>query len=287
MCEKHSLHVNAETRRDPTRTTSIRQRFEADAVRRFKAVRRAIVDKLVKNDAFGLKTNRGEFEFARTSEKVSAFMAWLQKQEVDQGLTVIRGAAQVGAAESAWMSTYVQTAYTRGLNQAASRMRQAGATVEQRWVEAAFRRPIHADRLGIAYTRTFTELQGITATMDQQISRVLAQGLSNGDGPLAIARAITDRVDKVGITRARMLARTEVINAHAEASLNAYTEAGLEGVEVVAEFLTAVDACEECLAVEAKGPYTIDEARGLIPVHPNCRCAWAPLVRGGSGIELR
>lgn len=238
-------------------------------------------------DAFGLRTNRGDFEFTRTADKVGAFMGWLKEQEIEQGLTVRQGAPLSRAAEQAWTSTYVESSYVRGLNQASARLRQAGATVEQRWVEAAFRRPIHADRLGIAYTRTFTELQGITATMDRQISRVLAEGLAGGAGPADIARAINNRVDKIGITRARMLARTEVINAHADATLNTYVEAGLEGVDVVAEWLTANDACPECVALEQEGPYSIEQARGMIPRHPNCKCAWAPLVRGGSGIELR
>lgn len=267
MCQ---LHNNAEVKRDPTRTTTLRQRFEAEAKRRFAGLRRDIVNRIVNEDGFGLRTNRGQFEFERSADKVAAFMDWLTQAENEQILGVQRGTPTRVAAESAWTSTYVQTAYVRGLNQAAARLRQAGATVEQRWVDAAFRRPIHADRLGIAYTRTYTELKGITDVMDQQISRVLAQGLANGDGPPAIARAIVDRVDKIGITRARMLARTEVINAHAEAALNTYQEAGLEGVDVVAEWLTAVDACPECVALEAEGPYSIEQARGLIPVHPNC-----------------
>lgn len=287
MCNKHSLTANAELRRDPSRTTTLRQKFEADAKRRFTHIKRAVARKVREADAFGLRTNRGEFEFTRTADKVSGFMAWLHEQEVAQGLTIRQGTPLTQAAEQNWANTYVQTAYVRGLNQAGARLRKAGATVEPRWIDAAFRRPIHADRLGIAYTRTFTELQGITATMDQQISRVLAEGLAGGAGPADIARAINNRVDKIGVTRARMLARTEVINAHADATLNTYVEAGLEGVDVVAEWLTANDACPECVALEEGGPYSIERARGMIPVHPNCRCAWAPLVRGGSGIELR
>lgn len=238
-------------------------------------------------DAFGLVVNRGEFEFIRTTDKVAAFMDWLRDQELAHGLTVRPGARISSAAESAWTATYIESAYVRGLNQAASRLRGAGARVEQRWVDAAFRRPIHADRLGIAYTRAFTELAGVTAAMDQQISRVLAAGLGRGAGPLDIARDINNRVDKIGGTRARMLARTEVISAHADATLNTYVEAGLDGVDVVAEWLTAANACPLCVALEEGGPYSIEQARGMIPVHPNCRCAWAPQVSGGSGIELR
>lgn len=284
MCNKH-LIANAETRRDPTRTTTLRARFEADATRRFKRIRSAIIEKVARENAFGLQTNRAQFEFTRTDDKVDAFMTWLHEQEVANGLTVRPGATVRSSANSAWTATYVESAYQRGLQSAASKLRGAGASVSGRWVEAAFRRPIHADRLGIAYTRTFSELKGIADAMDQQISRVLAEGLSRGAGPLDIARGIVDRVDKVGVTRARMLARTEVINAHAEASLNAYQEAGLSGVQVEAEWLTAADACPLCVELAEK-TYTLEQARGKIPAHPNCRCAFAPLVKGGSGIEL-
>lgn len=280
-----SFHANASKRRDPTQTGPLRKRFEADAARRYKRVRAAIIEKVVKQNAFGLQTNRAQFEFTRTDDKVAAFMAWLEEQEAANGLSVRAGRTVRNSAATAWTATYVESAYQRGLQSAASRLRGAGATVSNRWVEAAFRRPIHADRLGIAYTRTFSELKGITDAMDQQISRVLAEGLSRGAGPLDIARGIVDRVDKVGVTRARMLARTEVINAHAEASLNAYQEAGLSGVQVEAEWLTAADACPLCVEL-SENTYTLEQARGKIPAHPNCRCAFAPLVKGGSGIEL-
>jgi len=47
------------------------------------------------------------------------------------------------------------------------------------------------------------------------------------------------------------------------------------GVEV----LTAEDdrVCQECEDISAGGPYDLDEARGLIPAHVNCRCAFVPV----------
>jgi SPP1 gp7 family putative phage head morphogenesis protein len=62
----------------------------------------------------------------------------------------------------------------------------------------------------------------------------------------------------------------------------------LEGVTVDAEYTTADDnkVCPKCRQLEGN-VYTIDEARGIIPVHPNCRCAWNPVVRDPSGVALR
>lgn len=42
--------------------------------------------------------------------------------------------------------------------------------------------------------------------------------------------------------------------------------------------LTAGDdrVCDVCDDIAADGPYSLDEAQGLIPAHPNCRCAFVP-----------
>jgi SPP1 gp7 family putative phage head morphogenesis protein len=133
----------------------------------------------------------------------------------------------------------------------------------------------------------YSELEGITAAMDQKISRILAHGVAEGWGPREIARDISEEIAAISRNRAEVLARTEVISAHAEASLNAYEEAGIEGVEVEAEWSTAGDdrVCPECEEMEGK-TFDLDEAKGMIPLHPQCRCAWIPKVVNGTGIVL-
>lgn len=283
------LTANAAKRYDPTMTTTIRRQFEGEAARRFRALKGAINRLLVDDDAFGLRTNLRQFDFPRTTDKVAAFMQWLQDQQRRGILEVTPGVPSRSAAETAWSSLYIRSAYARGMAQGAANLRRQGADVAPEWVTQSFTRPRLADRAGLAFTRTFEELKGITSEMDRQIARVLAEGLSQGMAPRKIARAMNDRVDKIGITRARMLARTEVVRAHAEASLNTYAEAGVLGVGVEAEWRTAQDAavCEECEAAAASGPYPISEARGMIPLHPNCRCAWVPVVEDPRSVSLR
>ena len=286
------LHTNAaERRRDPTHTTTLRRQFEAEAGRRFRKLKGRVRDEIVKRDGFGLRTNRGRFDFVRSDQKVESFMDWLRDAQQAEILSVSAGTPLSRAGRQAWTSVYVETAYQKGVAQAGAELRKGGAKVSDQWVGAAFNRPIHADRMGLAYIRAYDGLKGITDEMDKQISRVLVRGIGEGLGPEAIAGRINARVDKVGRARARVLARTEVINAHAEATLNSYEEAGVEGVDLRAEFATAAGACPECEAlgaeVEADGGWTLDRARGVIPVHPNCRCAWLPRVVNGSGIELR
>jgi hypothetical protein len=73
------------------------------------------------------------------------------------------------------------------------------------------------------------------------------------------------------------LARTEIIHAHAEGQLDAFELLKVEGVQVLAEWSTAGDeiVCELCSDLEGV-VMTIKEARGSLPRHPNCRCAWVP-----------
>lgn len=287
-CQCGSITVNAAKRFDPTQTTMLRKRFEGDVAKRFRRLKGKINEAVIEQDGFGLRANRGRFEFERSADKVAAFMDWLKEQERAEILEVSRGQSVTRANRPEWTDIYVRSAYQRGMAQSAAELRRQGADVADEWVTEAFTRPFHVDRVGLAATRTFEQLRGITDTMSQQISRVLAEGLSQGKGMRDIARAMNNRVDKIGITRARTLARTEVINAHAEASLNVYEEAGVRGVDAKAEFVTAQDeqVCPECAALEGT-VRSIDEARGVIPVHPRCRCAWVPVVEKASELRLR
>jgi SPP1 gp7 family putative phage head morphogenesis protein len=285
------LTFSDHARVDPTRTVILRRRYEADMVRRFRDLEKVIRQAIGADDALGLEANKvappPRFDFKRDPEKVSAFIDWLRRSHQDGILELRRGTAQ-RSAPGAWQDIYIQSAYQKGLQQAASQMRKAGARVDQSFVDAAFLRPVHADRVGLIYTRAYTDLKGITDAMDAGISRVLAQGIAEGVEPMEMARRIVDRVEGIGIARARTLARTEIIGSHAAATLNSFKEAGLEGVNVLAEFATAGDnkVCERCAALEGK-LYLIEEAEGLIPVHPNCRCTFIPAVKDMRGVLLR
>jgi hypothetical protein len=76
-------------------------------------------------------------------------------------------------------------------------MRKAGAQVQPGFVNAAFFRPVHADRVGLIYTRAFTDLKGITDAMDASNSRVLTQGIA--EGAVLWRWRIVDRIDSIGI----------------------------------------------------------------------------------------
>ena len=292
---------NAQLQGDPTHTKTLRDNFVKEADRRFRALKLVITQSIVDNDCFALRNSpitqaspsntkgpkwgaiKGEynpiparrFNFTRSADKVEGFMDWLEGQQ-NKGILQVSEAPQMGEAiDKQWQNKYIQSSYKKGIQRGRQELQQAGYSVSsieaQGGIDSAFNQPFHADRVGALYTRAFQELKGITSAMDQQISRTLADGMAQGLGPEQMARNINDRVDKIGRTRARTLARTETIRAHHEATIQEYENAGAEGVTVKAEWSTAGDTkvCPICAPLEGQ-EYDLKTIRGMIPRHPNC-----------------
>lgn len=221
-------------------------------------------------------------------------MDWLRR-ETDN---VILDIPQLGRGiEDRWTDTYIQSAYQQGIRRGRQELIGADYQVpsieETGGIEVWFNQPFHADRVGLLYTRTFNDLRGITSAMDGQISRILAQGMADGKHPRQLAKMLTRTIkgpqgdlaltDTLGRfipaeRRAEVLARTEMIRAHAEAQIQEFRNWRAEGVKIKAEWTTAQDGrvCEECASREGR-TYTLEEASGMIPLHPQCRCVFIPL----------
>jgi len=281
---------------DPTRTIMLRRAFMADMKRRFKKVSKAIQELVVDDDTFGLipseqftfnkgtpvqnqQVERQAWRFQENPQKVGSYRAWLKTQINAEILTF------EGPFNKPWTAPYIESAYKKGVIRSFTDMhaedlsKPAGFLQgsQAQFLEQAFFQPIAQSKVELLYQRAFTELEGVTAAMDQQMSRILANGLVAGHGPRKIARNLRDNVTKMTNTRALTIARTEIVRAHSEGQLDAFELLGVEKVGVQVEWLTAGDdrVCEQCNELEG-AIFTIDEARDLIPRHPNCRCAWIP-----------
>ncbi len=303
--------ISSYARIDPTRTTTLRNAFVADMRRRFSELTRVVRQTVDENDAFGLRLGTvatpfafqmnpappGAFAFPRSADKVAAFMRWFQTQ-VDTGVLSVIELDQVGVGvEGAWTNKYIQDSYKRGVIRARYELTKAGFDVPSidatGGIAISFNTPFHLDRVGLLYSRTFSELKGITAQMDQQISRVLAQGIADGDGPLLLARKLVSSINgsgmgELGITdtlgrfipaqrRAEIMARTEVIRAHHQATIQEYRNWAVEGVVVKGEWMTAGDnrVCNQCADLEGS-VFPLDVIDKMIPLHPQCRCIALP-----------
>lgn len=73
--------------------------------------------------------------------------------------------------------------------------------------------------------------------------------------------------------RAKMIARTEVNSVRNKARLQAYKDNNIRWVDIVTRGDSRV--CQDCIILEQNNPYLIEEADGLLPVHPLCRCEYA------------
>jgi len=300
--------IRTYSRVDPSRTKTIRDAFVREFRRRFHRITVDIRKMVDTEDVFGLRgattydtPGAGMFAFPRSQDKITAFMQWLEDQ-IDRGLLEIREYGQVGTAvEGAWTNKYVYDSYKRGVIRARYELKKAGFNIpsiqETGGIEISMGTPFHVDRLGLLYTRVFSELKGITAQMDQQISRVLAQGLADGDNPRLLARKLVSTINGVGMgdlgltdtlgrfiparRRAEIMARTEVVRAHHQANIQEYQNWGAEGVRVQAEWQTAGDerVCDICQSLQGS-VWTLREIESMIPVHPQCRCVALPFRPG-------
>ena len=291
---------------DPTRTVTLRNAFVSQMDKRFNGIAYLVQHAIVDQDCFGLnplKTNLGTlpgnraFAFSTSQEQLQGFMEWL-KEQVNKGILTTSEYQQLGVGiRQEWTDLYIEDSYKRGVIRARYEMTKAGWQIPS--IEASggialvmANNPFHLDRVGLLATRAYNELQGITDAMSQQIGRILAQGIADGDGPRLLAKklvtTITGRGETLAIRdtlgrfisakrRAEMLARTEIIRAHAEATLQEYKNWGVVGVNVQAEWATANDdrVCPQCASMEGK-VYLLSDAQGLIPAHPGCRCCWLP-----------
>jgi hypothetical protein len=281
---------------DPSRTKTERQRFMREMKRRLKLLRKEVWKWLVIDDELGLEPrkpfqlkqekklqqkNRRQYAFLTDPQKMQEFQTWLQRQ-VDGGLL------EVDNLNRPWTSKYVTSSWRKGMMRSYTDVRKQGFSVtpdwyggtKEQWLRSAFLRPEMMSKVELLGTRAFESMKDITSTISSQMSRVLADGMANGYGPTKIARTL-DRQVFAGRNRARAMtiARTEIIHAHAEGQLDGLEDLGIEKVKPQVEISTAGDGlvCDICNSF-VEQVYTTQAARGIIPIHPNCRCAWMPVI---------
>lgn len=125
-------------------------------------------------------------------------------------------------------------------------------------------------------------LSGIEGTMLDGIASVLDHGVKDGLSVDQLADGINGYLSDP--SRAYMIAQTESAHMLTTASMNLYRAEGLTKFDLV----VSDGACDICIGYAQNGPYdTYDDADGLVPVHPRCRCSVAPHDTGtGVGVDV-
>lgn len=302
MTHHHHAHLR-QLSTDPTNTQTIRERFLKAVRQRFKALRgriRQVVgydeDRLrLKQDATLAEPDDIE-RFSTNEGKTRAFINWLREGLDDDVLEAVER-EQVRDGDH-WSSTYIRAAYRQGWENATQRLQNAGVSADA--VDNVFNLGVPTRQLKRLYTRTYENLESVVEDAADDVRDVLTKGLAEGVNPREMARRLAKEIRTIQRSRAEVLARTEVINSYAEATLDRYDRAGVGGATVSGEFATADDSrvCPICESIEG-AEYTTDAMRSETfvfeasesepdhlegeypvkpPVHPQCRCAILPVV---------
>lgn len=290
-------------REDPTRTIALRKKFISQINKRLKELKGIIRKAIIEDDCFGIKKDKSKilslslvsklsspgakvWQYRNDVEKVEEFVDWLKEQE-ELGI-LERVPNTLTGKKDPWTNTYIQTSYQKGILQARSELGALGvnlpSTKDIFEINGVFNQPIHVERIESIFTRVFSDLKGVTEVMDRQISRQLSLGLAEGKGPYEIARLLNNRVDKIGITRARLIARTEIVRTHNVAAMNEFERLeSIVGEEILVQWWTALDERVRSSHEDRHGKiYKKKKARGLIG-EPNCRCALLPYMKSIDG----
>jgi SPP1 gp7 family putative phage head morphogenesis protein len=124
-------------------------------------------------------------------------------------------------------------------------------------------------------SRSLNLAQMVNGTTRKQLRAVLAEGVDLGESIPKITKRIKEFYTNGYERRAQIVARTEVIAAANEGAIQGFKEAGVEYME----FYAALDEriCPDCSALHEQIFY-VKDAKNIIPIHPQCRCTWLPVV---------
>jgi hypothetical protein len=271
------------SRHDPTGTHRMRSALMTELRRRWVQLRVAAQGFLVSQDHLGLGQGPppvGSLQLGQAPhQKLDYLASWLSNAT----------AAIVVGHGGHWVAPAVGAAYQKGRQDAA---RHLGLPAPP---------PPALDRAPTLARLAAHALVGIGDEVHKQVVREVGQVINHGGSPRQAQGALSDRVQHVGMVRSEALANTVLVSAHAYGSLDTYQAAGVTHVALRAEVnrarpthdartprapvqrtLVAIQTagddlvCQECQDLENDNPYRLQEALGLIPAHPNCRCAWVP-----------
>ena len=135
--------------------------------------------------------------------------------------------------------------------------RQAKAIASENWTGITFK----------------TRIQGNANDFTARVMTDIEELILGGKGPDKLKKKLIEDYS-IKFHEADRLIRTEASHAFNSAALQSYVDAGLTEVDYLAES----DCCELCKPYRKKR-FPIDDVP-VIPVHPNCRCTYLPVVPG-------
>lgn len=267
---------------NPTKTRGIEKAWLREINRRWVQFTREVIAELRQLNHLTVNA------FDADPAQLRAYIAFFQ-QQIDELL--------VGT----WQDKYQQRAYTLAIERAMAALRSQGASTGISAADRAMaatiqtftavpslgisaidlaRFPIHQETLGFLFTRSFEALEGLTADMARQVRIILFNGVEQGLGIDELVRQIKDRIS-VSRSRAKLIARTETIQAYQRGTINQVQLASeFLDEEVKVRWLTVRDSKVRHLHAKWHGKIMNQtDARKNISISPwNCRCGLAPVI---------
>lgn len=131
-------------------------------------------------------------------------------------------------------------------------------------------------------TRSLALAKMMNGTTKEQLRKVLAKYFEENRSIPEITKGIKQFYKDTVKGRAAMVARTETIAAANEGRVQTYEKEGVRKVQFVSAMDEATLAsgcmCPDLHNQSIDNPVPIKDSHGIIPVHPNCRCTWIPVV---------
>ncbi len=281
---------------DPTRSITLRRSFSQSLGTIFGALRKEITALIVTEDAFGLKppadpfTANMRWKYKSQTEAAEEFDRWLN--------TKISGTILSDAQKVKWRK-FIRKGFEKGASRAfddtnvarktaaLDRLRGAGFVEGKReqFLRQALGKSTAVEKLKMLESRALSDVKGLTEDLRTKGKRTIIDGLTRGLSPRDIAARLTKQL-KISKGRAETIAFTELVRAHAEGQLETKEQLGVQSVGVAIEWSTATDACSLCAPLRGI-VLKISEARGMLPRHPRCRCAWLPANVGEDEAEKK
>ncbi len=260
---------------DPSKTSLIRRKFVTDVNSRYRSVSSNLRIASTNIPILG-KTNN----FTVIQERLDWVQTFLNEQF---NVTLLAGD---------WYKKYIEDAYTKGIRRGIRYTKGK----ELFWLDSSSAQGLEVSfirQVSNLYTlktlkqKTLSDLTTITQAVSGRILSDLSIALIKGESEKQIYSLIQNTLQKIGVQRSRTVARSEVVRAQSYGLLDAFQGFGVTKVKVAAEthktvtsnanveYISSNDrkVCPLCQPFDGK-IMTVQEAYGLIPVHPNCRCSF-------------
>lgn len=286
---------------DPSGTFDLSQALATDLARRWDDVRRVAVDAISKGtfsfSADSFSAGDPVVRFRRLIDgAIDSIVMPVSLNAIGEAHTRSGGAKlssfslmEFGRTQLAGIADSVSNAAVRKLEDGLAKRRQAPQIAQD---VAGLVRAI-GQRHSSAMAAWMTQKAAIKGTLDTLRSRgvthvgVIPEHLTRDAGKRPKASVQYERFAKDQDKRCELCSHFEAPRRCEEVVglisprgwCNLFHRKGSLTDAAMAEIVTAGDdrVCQECQDIADAGPYTLDEAEELLPVHPNCRCDVYPI----------